>query len=71
MLTHAALTHEVVQGLGAQGRLDHLLFGFFFHRDQALRGRARNAGHLAGEIPAGELRLVGVLGHKNLLSWSE
>ena len=44
LLTHAALTHEVVQGLGAQGRLNHLLFGFFFHRDQALRGRAGTPG---------------------------
>ena len=76
LLAHAALTHEVVQGLGAQGRLNHLLFGLFFHRDQALRGRTRDAGHLTGEIPAGNrgcrgLRIVGILGHKILLSWSE
>ena len=38
LLAHAALTHEVVQGFGAQGRLNHLLFRLFFHRHQALGG---------------------------------
>ena len=38
LLTHAALTHKVVQGLRAQCRLNHLLFRFFFHRHEALGG---------------------------------